>query len=282
MATTLQQWLDQTLAVIVLYKTPLQEAVAFRSLLTSLKKSRVSIDWLVYDNSPDDKDLHLPEDIRIFYRPDPSNSGVSQAYNEGYAKARTLGKKWLMLLDQDTEFSADAIEKYYQGLRDFPGEACFAPRLIDGKGIISPFRFRMGNGMRVKSVPEGVKSLNQLQFVNSGLMISVDAFGRTSGYDEGFPLDYSDYAFVERLKKVHSTFTVLPLICRHNFSASSGASFREAVDRFSPYLQAAKNFKKKYQRHNHWIILRTWLRCLKLSLKFRTLAFMVSLLKFHA
>jgi hypothetical protein len=39
MATTLQQWLDQTLAVIVLYKTPLQEAVAFRLLRAPSKTS---------------------------------------------------------------------------------------------------------------------------------------------------------------------------------------------------------------------------------------------------
>ena len=42
--------------------------------------------------------------FRIHYISDPTNPGVSKAYNVGFELARQLNKKWLLLLDQDTVF----------------------------------------------------------------------------------------------------------------------------------------------------------------------------------
>ena len=170
LSAALQQWLDETLAVLVLYKTPLSDSVTFSSLSESLKKNNSTLDWFVYDNSPTNQDHNISEPA-ITLRSDTSNPGVSKAYNEGFKMANSLGKKWLLLLDQDTSFSHDAIEKYYTAIRSNSQENCFIPRLTDRLGIISPFKFRLGNGFRIIYVMDGVQSFNKLHVVNSGLMI---------------------------------------------------------------------------------------------------------------
>ncbi|HEU5291311.1 MAG TPA: hypothetical protein VFU05_11740 [Cyclobacteriaceae bacterium] len=272
MSAALQQWLDETLAVLVLYKTPLRESVTYTSLSEALKKSNGTIDWFVYDNSPTIRENNSP-DTAIIFRSDTSNPGVSRAYNEGFKMAESLGKKWLLLLDQDTHFPIDAIEKYHNFLVAYPQESCFIPRLTDRVGIISPFKFRLGNGFRISSVSDGIQSFNKLHFVNSGLMISVNSFRQAKGYDEAFPLDFSDYAFIEKIRTVHESFVLISLIANHGHSSLQGMEVHEELERFTHFTSAAKIFRKKYHPGNWLIILRPFLRAVKLSVRHKTLAF---------
>jgi GT2 family glycosyltransferase len=271
----IQQWLDETLAVLVLYQTPLDKSITFNSLQTSLKNRNSSIDWFVYDNSPTDEASEKIHDPKIMIRRDASNPGVSKAYNEGFKVAKSLGKKWMLLLDQDSDFTIDAFKKYYQALLKNPHESCFVPLLVDKKGVISPFKFHLGNGIRVNSVREGVHSLNKLQFINSGLMISLNAFGQSNGYDEEFPLDFSDYAFVERIHLITPGFVLIPLTVHHGHSSSQDISQTEALKRFNVFLEAAKLFRKKYHPDNILIILRPLLHAIRLSIRHTSFSFVL-------
>ena len=273
LSAALQQWLDETLAVLVLYKTPLHESVTFVSLSESLKKDKAKIDWFVYDNSPMQQDNKTFADPSITLRIDNSNPGVSKAYNEGLKMARSLGKKWLILLDQDTHFAADAIEKYHEAMIHYPQECCFVPQLIDRIGIISPFKFRIGNGFRISSVMEGIHQFDKFQVVNSGLMISVSAISEAKGYDEDFPLDFSDYAFIERMRNVHPSFVLIPVTAHHSHSSLHHARVQDELIRFHRFVAAAQLFRKKYHSDNWLIVLRPFLRALKLSMRYKTLAF---------
>lgn len=236
--------MDETLAVLVLYKTPLSESTTFTSLNRSLKENNSAIDWFVYDNSPaSNQDSKATQDPKIIVRFDNSNPGVSKAYNEGFKLARSLGKKWLLLLDQDTHFPPDTIEKYIEALTDYSQESCFVPQLVDKKGIISPFKFRLGNGFRLNSVSKGIHSLNKLQFINSGMVIRLDAFETANGYNEKLKLDFSDLAFIGRLKRNLSQFIVVDLIGRHSLSGSDKRGIQEDLERFRSYRAAAREFK---------------------------------------
>jgi GT2 family glycosyltransferase len=187
--------------------------------------------------------------------------------------AASLGKKWLLLLDQDTHFPVDTIENYHAALTAFPGENCFVPQLKDRMGVISPFKFRLGNGFRVSSVMAGIQNFQKLHVVNSGLMISANAFRQANGYDEHFPLDFSDYAFIERIRSPHPTFVLLPLSANHQHSSSQQISMHEELKRFKHFVSAANLFKKKYHPGNLLIILRPFLRALKLSARHKTIVF---------
>ena len=244
LSAALQQWLDETLAVLVLYKTPLSESTTFNSLNRSLKEKNSTLDWFVYDNSPtSNQDFKSSQDTKIMVRFDNSNPGVSKAYNEGYKMARSMGKKWVLLLDQDTHFPTDTIEKYVEALTDHSQESCFVPQLIDRIGIISPFKFRLGNGFRLNSVSKGIHSLNKLQFINSGMVIRLDAFEKAKGYNEKLKLDFSDLAFIGRLKRNLSHFIVVDLIGKHSLSGSDKRGVQEDLERFRMYCVAAREFK---------------------------------------
>lgn len=262
--------MQETLAVLVLYKTLLTESATFQSLNNSSER----LEWFIYDNSPEPSSVLSATGLILHYYHDSSNSGVSKAYNEGLSLALKLGKKRLLLLDQDTHFNIDSLEKYFQASIQYPGEVCFIPQLVDSQGIISPFKFRLGNGIRIKSVKEGIHALKNLQFVNSGLMVSTQAFQVSGGYDQDLPLDFSDYAFVERLKVNFISFVLIPMKLRHDFASSSPATRADTLHRFNVYVQSARVFKEKYYPGNNLILFRVWLRALKLSLKFRTLKFL--------
>ena len=274
LSLALQQWLDETLAVVVLYKTPLSESITFVSLSQSLKKYNSTIDWFVYDNSPiSNQDFKTSQVSKIKIRLDTSNPGVSKAYNEGFKIAKSLGKKWLLLLDQDTQFPSNTVEEYHEAMITYPQESCFVPHLIDKVGIISPFKFRLGNGIRISSVMDGVHFFDRMQFVNSGLMISVNAFSQAGGYDEDFPLDFSDYAFIERIRATHPSFVLVPLIAHHGHSSQVDISLDIELKRFNIFVTASKIFRKKYHPRDTFVVLRPLLRALKLSIRHKTLVF---------
>ncbi len=90
------------LAVLVLYKSRLEDSATFVSLSSSLKNSNAKMDIVVYDNSPTPmvtESEHISDNWRIHYLHDETNPGVSKAYNEGFRIARKLQKRWLLLLD---------------------------------------------------------------------------------------------------------------------------------------------------------------------------------------
>ena len=272
LSSALQQWLDETLAVLVLYKTPMSESITYKSLSESLTRHNLTLDWFVYDNSPTNSVASTPKS-NVTFRLDPTNPGVSKAYNAGFSMAASLGKKWLLLLDQDTHFPIDSIENYHAGLIAFPQENCFVPQLTDRMGVISPFKFRLGNGFRLSSVMAGIQNFHKLHVVNSGFMISVSAFRQANGYDENFPLDFSDYAFIERIRTINPTFVLLPLSANHQHSSLQQISADEELKRFKHFVSAANRFKKKYHPGNLLVILRPFLRAIKLSAHHKTMAF---------
>lgn len=271
----IQQWLDETLAVLVLYKTPLNSSATFNSLTLSLNDNGASLDLLVYDNSPA-INWNSPDypNWKITYQHDPTNPGVSKAYNEGVKKASQLRKKWLFLLDQDTTFPRNTISAYFKSLSEYPLEAFFVPQLIDNRGIISPFKFGMGNGIRINSVMGGVHFFYNHQFVNSGLIISVNAYNNSNGYDEDFPLDFSDFAFIERVRRNYSSFVLAPVTAQHSLSSSFGRIMQDDLKRFGHLIRSAKLFREKYHANNWLIVGRPLLRALKLSIQYRSILFL--------
>lgn len=246
---SLQQWLDDTLAILVLYKIPLNSSDAFISLTASLKANDASLDLFVYDNSPT---THLSPPINQSWRitnvHDPANPGVSKAYNEGFKNAKQSGKKWLLLLDQDTIFPNNAIERYHAALVTHPNQSCFVPQLVDRIGIISPFKFRLGNGFRINSVSKGIHSISKLQFINSGMMIRLNGFEKAKGFNEKLKLDFSDLAFISRLKRNLSKFVVVDLTVNHSLSGSIKKNLQEDLERFMLYSNSAIEFKQSEMR----------------------------------
>ena len=264
--------LDDLLIVIVLFRQSLFECTAYQSLVNAKGYAKNSPALLIYDNSflPIDKSSYSSE---LIYVHNPTNPGVSKAYNEAYKIARQLNKNWLLLVDQDTEFPSTILQDYSNAILANPQINIFVPSLIDIKGLVSPFRVRWGKGRRINVLNAALYSIKQFKFINSGMLISLDLFEKAGGYDERFALDYSDLSFLDRVFKNESYFALLPTQCSHDFSDTKvKPDLLAELDRFKLFCKATCLYK---EISIHPVIL-VWIiisRAFKLAFKMKNVRF---------
>lgn len=261
----LQEFLREICFVIVLYKRKPEQSPVFRSLRDINETTKLNL--FIYDNSP----VYAgTADPFITYDHDATNSGVSKAYNEACRVATEKGLKWLMLFDQDTTIEAGFFETLFDSVLSHPSEVAFVPKLYDTNGMISPFHWRFGRGIRIKSANHKL-AFNNYRFVNSGLLIRRDVFEKVGGYVESIPLDFSDIAFQEKLRKSAEHFVVADAKLEHEFSGSERSSASHALIRFHYYCRGAVEM---IQTFGQWeILFSIFLRSLHLTMRYGELKF---------
>jgi GT2 family glycosyltransferase len=232
------------------------------------------MDILIYDNSSSAQAMPTSHHWNIHYIHNPENPGVGAAYNSGFELAKKLGKNWLLLLDQDTRYSINTLNEYTNSIWQYPDQEIFIPQLHDQGGLVSPFQFQLGGGKRILLNP-GVHSIHNYIFHNCGLFISMNAFDKAGGYDERFPLDFSDLTFVKRLQKKIDSFVLTTSSAKHSLATSSRASFKERAMRFRSYVKACRLFITDYSSGSIFISLRLFLRTLKLCWEYKTFRFII-------
>jgi GT2 family glycosyltransferase len=232
---------EKVLFVVVLYKQRLHKCAAFESLQFLKKRCRSSISIFVYDNSPQP---HVDIPTNIQYTHNSNNPGVSRAYNCAFEYAALHGFKYLFLLDQDTSISENSFISYSQSVAKYPDVHVFAPVAKGDKKYFSPFRLVRGRGTALADFGSGIYSLEKIKVINSGLLVSVFAFEKTGGYDESFPLDFSDIVFCDRLEKNHFELCLTEAEIQHRHSSQSHASANDRMLRFKMYLEALIRYKR--------------------------------------
>ncbi|MDB4902490.1 MAG: hypothetical protein JWQ63_1771 [Mucilaginibacter sp.] len=246
---------EDVLAVLVLYKTKLSDSISFTSLTKSLQIIDRKIDLLVYDNFPkynNNERLNGYINWNITYYGDEDNSGVSKAYNTAASMALEKNKKWLLLLDQDTDFPIQTINEYITAINAYPKEKLFVPIMLTVDGnIISPGHLKFGRGFYSKNVKQnfysknlksGINNLKEYSCINCGMCIDLMAFNENNGYNELIKLDFSDHDFVRRFKTHTNTFVVIDLKVKHFLSTVMKNSFHSDKVRFKYYLDGASHF----------------------------------------
>lgn len=264
----LPKFLEELLVVIVLFKSKPEKSAAYTSIQNTLKDSPFFPVIFLYNNGPEQISLH---DTRMLYLEDLRNSGVSKAYNRAAALAGKEKKKWMLLLDQDTRVEVMLFEKFAAAIATHPESKAFVPRMHDRKGMVSPFYFASGRGRRIRTFKEKC-SLTKFRFINSGLLISIEAFLDAGGYDERIPLDFSDIAFGDRLSQVTDHFRVIDASLEHAFSATSKLPMDEAMARFY-YFCIGAEIMGKNSGQNYRYFMRALLHGLHLSIHYKNFAF---------
>lgn len=186
------------LFVLVLYNTKLEQCLTYQTFLFQLKQDTI----YVYDNSPHSQDYI--KELVGYYIHDASNPGLGVAYNKAAQYAKDNHYDWLLFVDQDTTFPEGMYEVYLKAIQENRHIYMFAPPVCIAPGkYMSPVRL-MGKLGRVTScVPKGkVISLYKDSPINSGLCVSVDKFFQCRGYKPEVFLDYSDFQFIERFRKI--------------------------------------------------------------------------------
>ena len=228
------------LYILVIYGREATEAEAMRTLFAGHDDQLRHL--FIYDNSPSP---HTPPQGVAHYVHDPSNGGLGRAYNTACRYAKTEGYEWLLLLDQDTTFPPDAIDRYENAIAAHPETDMIAPRhMVSGGKYLSPTHYRMKTSHLQDSAPTGTVAFKDACPINSGLLVSVKSFIKAGGYDEPVWLDFSDIRFIEKYRKHYSTFYVMPdLVCQQGYSGLD-TDPEKVFHRFCIYLQCAAAYPR--------------------------------------
>jgi len=264
----------ELMVVLVLYEMEIHDSSAVISLTTALQSIQQTTSIFIYDNSQNAHTHTLGENWQITYRHDPNNPGVSKAYNEGFKCAKAQNKSWMLLVDQDTEFEKNFFFKIEGAIKTNPDQKLIVPIMIDKKGIVSPFHFHFGRGIRLKNIGPGNYQLSYKKFINSGMLISRDLFELAGGFDERYKLDFSDISFIERLKLFWKTFLVIDSKCTHSLFATQGNSLEKTLERFKIYSQSANLLGN--QTGNFWVYIWKHLRAIAFFFKYFDWRFIAS------
>lgn len=266
-------FLQSLLIVIVKYNRDLEECESFNSIKKIEHGEKEKLAVFVYDNSPVAQKISAHKSLNIIYFQDPENPGVSKAYNAGVEYARQHQKKWVLLLDQDTSLPCDILENYCQAIKENPKLKLFAPilRLKNGK-IFSPSRYRFKRGFFLNKILAGTHSLYELAPVNSGIMVEVETFLKVGGYNEAVQLDFSDFQFIERFRKIFQSFYVIDVECEQDFSDDE-ISYKSQYVRFKYFCSGALNIEEKsfwdWLQYNSVVFVRAF----RLTLRYGKLGF---------
>lgn len=214
------------LVVIVLYKIKLRDAIPLQNLRQQLFQYNDRIGFYIYDNSPvwDEECLHRVElyGSPFEYVSNTSNPGLSKAYNEACQYAENHSYDWLLLLDQDTTISDDAILKYLNEIDNGKEYNMFVPKVkVEGRGYMSPCIFKHKRGRFMNDFPSGKIETKNITVINSGLLIRVDSFKECGGYDNDVYLDFSDHDFFYRFKKLNPYIYVIDTEFQQDFTCLS-------------------------------------------------------------
>lgn len=227
------------LFVLVIYGCKVEDSQSFNTLIAQDNDAIRNL--FVYDNSPIIQDTTLPV---ANYIHDTSNRGLGIAYNTACEYAKQHGYKWLLLLDQDTIFPNGALASYRNAMA--LGVNMIVPRhkTINGK-FVSPTPYKMKTSDLQDTSPTGIVRFSEVSPINSGILVSIEAFLRSGGYEEKVWLDFSDICFIEKFKKYYPTYYILPdIICTQTFSAIE-TDKKKIYKRYCIYLECARNFPKK-------------------------------------
>ncbi len=263
-----------TLAVIVIYNELIDDSDSLNSLDRAFMSDK-KMDVLVYDNSKTAQNIENTKfvNFNFLYHHNPNNDGIGAAYNLGGEIALKRSKKWLLLLDQDTNFARDYFVKMNEASVHNPEIKLFAPILkISNSIILSPCRFKCFYGSHLKTISPGINDFSNNQPINSGIMVRLEAFVKAGGYNEKVKLDYSDHQFIERFKKIEKYYYVINSIGEQNFSGLEN-DLDKILIRFKYFCIGALNFETTTLYKYFLLHLFLVLKLIKKTVKHKTLKF---------
>jgi len=280
----MQETLNDIFAVIVLYKTTLEESATFKSLVNAVTSVDGFLHVLLYNNSPEvTLDINNYKTNVIFeVINDPANSGVSKAYNLAKESAKKRKRKWLLLLDQDTDLPENFFQDFFQERNNDIDEKdqLYLPIIYSNNKVISPGHYFAYRGFVRKSIQPGYKNLKKLAVINSGVIIHVSLFEKAGSFNEDVKLDFSDISFFRRVKKHYSLCKVRDVKCLHSFSSHDYSSYEQIINRFKVFNKNAVAFSKEKGVSKTLLFITVFVRALNLSLKFKSINFLREV-KFH-
>jgi hypothetical protein len=216
-------------AVVVLYQTPPEVSLTLNSLAANLHGLEHRFAVEVHDNSPVPGDMAALQTLEVStFAHHPDNPGLVGPYNSALDAAERRGSSWLMLLDQDTQVTREYLKQVlaFIDAPQVPSEvAVAAPRLKDGKSVLSPLRpIRLGVRPRPLAAGKEHPHRTCYLYLNSGALMRVSALRAVGGFPDEYPLDFLDHAMSARLKAAGYSLYTLATALEHELAVRDMAS----------------------------------------------------------
>ncbi len=224
------------LIVTVIYNQKITDTNVYKTLLS--EKEAVYI----YDNSPAPQPVdNLPENW--IYISDPSNPGLSTAYNKAAGYASANGYDWVLISDQDTIYPPGALDSYRTSICEHQTYRMFIPKVrISDSIYLSPVKKRLYFARTSPTEPaSGEIALKKYAVINSGILVATDSFISCGGYNEKVFLDFSDFQFIERFASTYPKALVMDISCIQNFS-NLADSKETKITRFTLFCRSLSGY----------------------------------------
>jgi GT2 family glycosyltransferase len=242
----------QILAVVVRYKTPLDQSQTILSLCQAFHDApelAQTIEVFIWDNTSEPLyQPHLP--IPFQYQHTGENLGVSGAYNQAIEVAAAHGCPWMLLLDQDTSLNAFFLERILAYSYEMEGdpEICSVVPFVRSHGeLVSPRRLKRLN--RVPQIERGFSGVlrTRAYAINSASLMRLSALREIGGYSEEFWLDLSDvHAFESLYRRKKFIYVANDLELDHSIA---GMNFEQDMvpERYKTFLAAENLYLERYR-----------------------------------
>lgn len=231
--------------VLVLYKLKLKDSLTYQSFTKYIKQTSIKYELLIYNNSPE---VIIEKEDGYLSVNSSNNEMLSGAYNYALKLAEDTNKKWLLLLDQDTELT----EQFFFELDTFlksnneQSVGAVVPILYKGKYHLSPISFSpvFGPFLSYRPVEGNVSTQLCVSAYNSATMLNVEFMKSIGGFSTDYPLDMLDHWYFYQMYKAKKPIYVLNARIEQNLSLLDMSNCMN-VDRYKMYIKAQKHFVKE-------------------------------------
>jgi len=223
------------LILIVVYECKVKESLSYISLLKSseyLSNSKL----ILWDNSPSIQSIDT-DNISFLQQAEyihtPENMSLSKIYNRVIQENEEYD--YMIILDQDSSFSSDFLEKLNSAIIKHPSINLFLPLIKSEQTIVSPGDYKIFKGSYWKKERYGIIDAKNILAINSGMAINFNYLKNIyKGYDERLKLYGTDTSFMLEYADDNDSLFVIDCVFKHK----------------SALLDRDENFSKKIIRLN--------------------------------
>lgn len=226
--------MDKFIIACVLYNSEIN-SINSLSAFMALKNAHDNVEIVIVDNSEKEevKKKSQSQSHDIIYLDNNGNKGLSVAYNRVLSEFLN-DPCWIMLADDDTEFSIEYLENAYSKAM-INSNRIFCGIVRTEQGVLSPLK---ANKVRKQSdlfINEpGI--YNNIFCINSGLVFNISVIKETGFFEEKIFLDMLDYWFMDKLIELHmNRIEVLGGDIWQHFSGTEITDKKSQKRRFSIY-----------------------------------------------
>jgi GT2 family glycosyltransferase len=236
---------NKMLAIFVLYKISIEDCISFKTFTQFYNKSsELNIEILIINNT--ENEILLENDKAAYKVINANNTKkLAGAYNIGLEYATKLGFSWILLIDQDTEFTQDYFIKLGQYFRKTISNniVSVVPFLFEKSIKLSPHKISKFGWWDNEIVHSGTQTGHVVAF-NSLSLLKVDFINSICGFNINYPLDMLDHWCYLQIFKNKKKIYVLDCKIQHQLSVTEYHK-RVSLSRHKELLVAEKKITKE-------------------------------------